>query len=195
MMIAAIKNVLSETIHDPSKHDWSLQGFGMFRLYISKEVRLHVWDMRFAWNTTTIHTHPWNFQSKILSGVIIDRTFVELDNGWGPHEKYYPYQKQQIICGPGGGKDGTPVSVKLGIYQTNVFKQDDSYIRKANDIHESIAKPGTVTLVTRKFLEDTEHAYVYYPYDQDWKSAEPRRATDTEVISMASLALEKWDEL
>ncbi len=57
----------------PEAFEWSLQGFGMLRLYLSKEVRLHVWDDRYAVkNVTTIHTHPWHFRSTVLFGELTD---------------------------------------------------------------------------------------------------------------------------
>ncbi len=56
-------------------------------------------------------------------------------------------------------------------------------------IHDTGYGDGTVSLVTRTFLEDTEHAQVYIPAGQSWVSAEPRNATDDEVERITALAL------
>ena len=62
--------LLVKTILEASRHGgisgWSLQGLGMFRLYLSHEKRLHVWDARFRTSdVSVIHTHPWHFTSEV----------------------------------------------------------------------------------------------------------------------------------
>jgi hypothetical protein len=41
---ALVKNILEKA----TSYKWSLQGFGMLRLYLSKDVRMHVWHPDFA---------------------------------------------------------------------------------------------------------------------------------------------------
>jgi hypothetical protein len=52
--------------------------------------------------------------------------------------------------------------------------------------------PGTVTIVERRFKADTEHAFVFYPRNEKWVSAEPRPATPEEVITITQIALRRW---
>src|SRR6266700_4115841 len=37
-----LKDFVKYTLQNPENHKWSLQGFGMFRVYLSPEVRLHL---------------------------------------------------------------------------------------------------------------------------------------------------------
>jgi len=177
-----------ETGGAPAGKTWSLQGMGMFRLYLSREVRLHVWDTRFiVERVSTIHTHPWDFYSHVLSGVLVDRLFRK-DDAYGDD-----YQEQEIVCGPGGGASSEARPVKLLHERDLVVRSGVGYDRSYSDIHETVPKCGTVTVVERKFREDTEHALVYFRKDRTWVSAEPRAAQDNEVRAMARMALDRWE--
>lgn len=177
-------------LEQAESHEWSLQGMGMFRHYISKEVRLHVWDARFmAPQVTTLHTHPWDFESIVLSGVMTDVMYLKAsDHLAATHEEC------QIVCGSGGGMTSEPSKpVRLMAPFTHTFTTGRSYRHVATDIHESIPRSGTVTVIHRTFRPDTEHAFVYVKRGKPWVSAEPRRATLDEVRSMALLALDRWE--
>jgi hypothetical protein len=173
-----------ERAHD---FEWSLQGFGMFRLYLSREMRLHVWDFRFAAaDVTTLHTHPWDFLSTVISGRITDRVYREISS----HPK--THMRQRIVCGPGGcATDDPPEPVCLQPYREDTFQRGQWYRLSAKQIHESIPAPGTITLIRRWFGEDTEHAHVFYPVGKKWVSAEPRKATGDEISNMRELALSR----
>jgi hypothetical protein len=182
----AIKAILERA----SAHPWSLQGMGMFRLYLSKEVRLHVWDMRFTVEkVSTLHTHPWAFSSHVLSGVMTDITFKKVDQSSDPPTHY----EQQIVCGPGGGVSADKKPVYLLPSRPTVYGEGATYTREASEIHESVPKSGTVTVIERQFLPDTEHAYVYFRLDREWVSAEPREAKKEEIEAMARMALDRWE--
>jgi hypothetical protein len=172
--------------------DWSLQGLGMFRMYLSKKVRLHVWaPSKFAVeNVSTIHTHPWDFTSTVIAGAITDVVYSDepVIVGGIAQTEHATHHKQQIVCGPGGGVSGDASWVKLFMRMRCEYKANQSYQRRANEIHESCPKDGTVTIIEREFHEDSEHAYVYYPYKKSWVSAEPRPATSDEVIAMKEIA-------
>jgi hypothetical protein len=166
---------------------WSVQGLGMFRLYLSKEQRLHVWDPRFAVeNVSTIHSHPWHFTSYVVCGRMTDLLYEERRLGF----QSATHGKQKIVCGPGGGAVGDTLEpVTLSILQEVTIEEGKSYGLTADALHESIPEPGTVTIITREFREDTEHAFVCFPWGQKWVSAEPRKATMREVEAMAERAL------
>jgi hypothetical protein len=182
----AIRQILEK----PLGHDWSLQGMGMFRLYLSKEVRLHVWDMRFSVErVSTLHTHPWGFVSHVLSGCILDRTFRKED----PSREPITHYEQQIVCGPGGGVSAEKQPVHLSLVSEHVYKEGNTYSHEASDVHESVPKSGTVTVIERSFKSDTEHAMVYFRTGREWVSAEPRRAEPHEVEAMARMALDRWE--
>jgi hypothetical protein len=185
------KLAIKQVLEHPTAHPWSLQGMGMFRLYLSKEVRLHVWDVRFTVErVSTLHTHPWGFTSHVLSGCILDRTF-EKPEASDVHPA--THWEQKIVCGPGGGVAGDKAPVLLRPLRSAINLAGDTYTHAASDVHESVPKSGTVTIIERTFQEDTEHANVYFRLDREWVSAEPRDATKEEVEAMARMALDRWD--
>jgi hypothetical protein len=189
-----VKKILQKAEH----FDWSIQGFGMLRLYLSPEVRLHVWDPERAFpGVSTIHTHPWDFRSDIVSGSISDRTYVidsELDRDsttGGPYDTDpVMYSKQRIVCGSGACPVGDAVDVSLRQRRADkAYVAGEGYYHDAREIHESLPGRGCVTLVKRRFKADTEHADVFFSLGTKWKSSEPRKATPAEIRSMCDLAL------
>jgi hypothetical protein len=186
---ASFRALIQDMLLRAETLEWSLQGMGMFRHYLSRDVRLHVWDMRFmAAEVSTIHTHPWDFTSEVLSGLVVDRLYAREDG------VFYTHHEQRIVCGPGGGCTADPPKpTRLGLPVEHPYPAGEVYVRRAEEIHETVARPGTVTVIHRRFKEDTEHASVFYRLDRTWVSAEPRRATLDEVRSMAKLALDRWE--
>ncbi len=174
------------------QYEWSLQGFGMFRLYLSKRTRLHVWVPSFAVpNVSTIHTHPWHFRSEVIAGSMVDRLYERSLLRLLPISESATHHMQKIVCGPGGCAIGNPEPVVLRHVQDLTITVGKAYSLTAEAFHESIPSPGTVTIVDREFLEDTEHAHVCFPFGTRWESAEPRRATQKEIDAMAEIALER----
>lgn len=169
-----------------SAYRWSLQGFGMFRLYLSTRTRLHVWDPEFAVpGVSTIHTHPWHFLSTVVAGRMVDRLYGRVENADPTHHI------QRIVCGPGGCAVGEPGRTTLRLLQEVAIGEGKAYGLTADALHESRPEPGTITIIDREFREDNEHAYVCFPLGTSWVSAEPRDATRDEIMSMAARAIGK----
>lgn len=179
---ALIRFILTNAL----KFEWSIQGLGMLRLYLSPSQRLHVWS-REAKRTdvSTIHDHPWDFDSLIISGSIENLIFENVPQG-------LPHLRQQILCGPGGGVCGAPEEVGLICRTRTTYGSGWSYFQKAEVIHESEPSEGAVTLITRTFRPDTEHANVFYEAGKTWVSAEPRVATAAEIERITRSALDRW---
>jgi hypothetical protein len=156
---------------------WSLQGFGMLRLYLTKEIRLHVWDSTYQVpNVSLLHDHPWDFTSVVIAGHMENRLYSQ---GHGT-----PFQYATILCGPGAGQKTEPQSILLYEYRSEQLDPGCIYHQAAEDIHASFPAPGTVTVVERFFKPDAEHARVFWPMGEQWVSAEPRPATNQEVMSI-----------
>lgn len=167
-------------------YEWSLQGLGMLRTYLAPDVRLHVWDSRHAFDDVSeMHTHPWNFVSHVIAGEVSQVRYIESDLG-------IPWQKQKIFCGIGGGLTGEPQEVKLQACYKETYGEGHVYQQNANEIHISSPLDGTVTIVERQFLEDADHAYVFFPVGESWVTAEPRMASPSEVLTITSYALHRW---
>jgi hypothetical protein len=162
-------------------HPWTLQGLGMLRLTLThdRSIRLHVWDDRFAVDDVSeMHTHPWGMRSTIIRGRVDNQRFREVP-GANLH-----FMRQAIFCGEGGGLEGEPEETDLIAYTPERYIDGQTYEQGPEEIHVSSPRRGTVTLVERKFGEDVDHAYVYWPQGQEWVSAEPRAATTDEITQI-----------
>jgi hypothetical protein len=189
------KPLVKKILENPSGFDWTLQGLGMLRTYIgSNDLRLHVWDSRFAFpDVSTMHTHPWNFHSLIVAGEVRQVRFVnpEVIGGTPPSKVF---KQQEILCGVGGGpvEGQGPKIVHFSSLSEEVYREGDVYSQLAHEIHSSYPVDGTVTIIEREMLDDTEHAFVYWDVDKEWVTAEPRPATTQEIAVICQNALKSW---
>ena len=164
---------------------WSIQGFGMLRLYLDKETRLHIWNPSAAVpDVSEIHDHPWDFVSNIICGSLTNELYRIIEE-----LPEVTMLMQQIVCGPGGHSCGTPEPVKMGLVSTRDYKTGESYAQFAPAFHRTIAAPGTITIIKRRFRENTENARVCFPLGTEWVSAEPRDATPEEISPFLQQAL------
>lgn len=179
----------------PERYEWSLQGFGMLRTYVSRELRLHVWDDRFRVpNVSDVHDHPWDFESLVLSGSLTNIPYCVVQLGDGA---YAPdHHEGRIVCGPSTdvktAERITP-DVYLSPGDVRTYGPGDVYSQKADEVHRSQCERGTVTLVARTWTgKDPERALVYWPLGTEWTSAHPRPATDRERDEICAYAYEHW---
>lgn len=181
---------------NPLKYEWSFQGLGMLRLYISRKYRMHIWcpDRAFP-NVSVLHTHPWDFTSYIVSGRI-QNVLYSCSPPYVTRPESTHYQGR-IKCGEGGGLVGDPIAVNLAPNANDLIEAGCCYSEKAEQIHESRPEPGTITIVERVFKPDAEHAFVFWPAKdgpKGWVSAEPRPANSFEVEYICKLALKNFKE-
>jgi hypothetical protein len=183
-----------EALERPELFDWTLQGLGMFRCYLTddKSVRLHIWDTRYATpGVTDMHTHPWGFTSRVLVGRVRDYVFREL-RPEEPETKFAEICKRQTVhCGV-GLVDEDPVIWPIVSSYTESIPAGDSYTRQAEQIHRSMPADGTITMVERHFDDNTEYAYVYWLANQEFVSAAPRKASTQEVREVIQNSREIW---
>lgn len=168
---------------------WSLQGFGMLRLYFGKRWRLHVWDQRAAYpRVSTIHDHlQWDFESLILSGRIVNQRFFMVDE---PHGE--PYRYMRIQTGTGGFGLEDAAWCRLWARGPETYLVGETYRQRADEVHESRPDDGTVTLVEREHTGHGDVARVFWRPGAEWVTAEPRPATPAEIRDVVGLALERW---
>lgn len=63
----------------PADHPVEAQGFGMARIRLNRELRLHLWDKALRNpEVTDIHTHPWDLYSVVLRGSIENERYTEI---------------------------------------------------------------------------------------------------------------------
>jgi hypothetical protein len=198
------KLLVKAILEKATNFEWSIQGFGMLRLYLSSEVRLHVWDDRYKVpNVSTIHDHPWHFHSYVVAGKLENQRFALMQ---GAAMNVFPLREPEyrvmtmgtIRCGVGGGlvkacAMGAEEPVVLyAVHREGPYTAMDSYNQRDKEIHESTPERGTVTIVERIFKTDTEHARVFWPRGEQWVSAEPRKATQEEILDITRYSLERW---
>lgn len=172
----------------PYDREWSIQGFGMLRTYLDadQKYRLHIWDPQAAVEeVSSIHDHPWDFTSEVISGQITNVLFLEDSFG-------LEHMAVNIRCGVGGGMIGTPEKIGLHEKSRTTYIAGMGYSQHAEELHMSLPAPGTVTLITRHFRPDNRDiARVIWPKG-DWVSAEPRPATEREIMHFTGVARKHW---
>ncbi len=172
----------------PLEHEWSVQGLGFMRTYLSDTERLHLWHHSLkVHGATELHDHPWNFTSTVILGCVNQSRYERNSSG-------RLWMKQRILCGEGGGIDGEPKRVKIFSPAIESFYAGSTYTQKADEIHKSFPLNDTVTIVTREFLEDVDHANVYYPLGGEFVSAHPRAASRAEVLFITRSVLHTYQE-
>lgn len=178
-----------DILHKPLDHHWTLQGFGMLRLYLDDEEirRLHIWDPDMAnADVSTIHNHPWDFTSEIVIGILGNQRYL-IDTSKNPLATHF---MGEIKTGEGGGRlDDDPHPVYLEPQRMELYGPGESYSQEAWECHESFPAPGTTTVITRTFSKPRDYARVFWPIGTEWVTAEPRPATEDEVIYFTVLAL------
>lgn len=177
---------------------WTVQGFGMFQLYIDTpktelmavdSVRLDLWDSAFRIpDVSDIHSHPWNFESMVVAGRLKNHRYHAL-----PEPNQPTHQRVTIKCGAGAMVKSVPSYVALIASGPQVLYAGESYGQLYNEVHKTEYTDGTVTLCHRYLVSgDVDHAYSFYEVGKEWVSAEPRAATEEEVRSACAKALARF---
>lgn len=171
---------ISELPRLVKEREWSYQGFGMLRCYLDsdKRWRLNYWIPSIAVsNVSVIHDHPWSFTSHILRGQITNIRYeiVRLT----PGSRRFAYH--EIVTGEGGGPKENPKECQLIEIGRKVYVPGTHYSQLLDEIHETSALEGTITLNDRSRPTQTHTARVFWPYGTSWVDAEPRVATAEEL--------------
>lgn len=182
-----VENILSH----PMEFDWQVQGLGMMRIYLdaSKTHRLHIWDSSLKVpGVSALHNHPWDLTSLVVAGVYKQYRYTDpVANQQGEE-----YNKVTIKCGEGAFCTTEPEKVKLFQSYLETYKERETYHQSASEIHWACPEDGTVTIVMRTPKADPDHAAVYWRGKGKWVSAEPRQATEEEIVSVCNRSLESW---
>jgi hypothetical protein len=192
----AARHFVRMILAQPHKHKWSLQGFGMLRLHLPGDMRLHVWDDRFRVpKVSDIHDHQqWGLESLVLSGSIINEKYAVKQDALLPGDEEHTHYEMTIEAGEGGGPRTLPVAVELLMLSRKFYPAGFSYRQQPEEIHRTVPDRGTVTLMQKYPVLGETGARVYWPIGTSWVSAEPRRATDEEVAEITGYALSQFDK-
>lgn len=212
-----IRLLVETLLKSPYDLKWSVQGLGMIRTYLSDAVRLHIWISDFKIpGVSPIHDHPWHLYSNVIAGVyrqrrykimetdllgqkIIDMPFAKSEHELNPTFQagvraglIEKFRTATIKCGEGAFKteDVNSVWVERGLEEE--YRVGSSYMQSKDEIHESFPLDGTVTIVTRTFTPDREHARIFWRGDGDWVDAAPRPASLSEIKLATQKSLSWW---
>lgn len=186
--VTMMKELCCKILERATVYSWTLQGFGMFRLYLRGVGRVHLWDRTFANpDVSDIHDHFWDLQSQIIAGQMTNIRYG-IERG----ETQYTHMMQTLITGEGGGLIGHPERVRLFVRVMEPLLEGDIYFQRASEVHQSLPLRGTVTVMRRDKGGSGETARVFWPIAKSWGSAEPRRATDEEILKASENALQAW---
>lgn len=190
--VVALRAVAEGILRSASRYSWTLQGFGMLRLHLPGDFRLHVWDSRFRnENVSDIHDHQqWGLRSTVVAGALVNRLYFEVAESWLGARQYHV-----VTLKPGVGThfkdDVRSVWLRTSEHATRAYMPGESYQQAPGEIHSSHPEDGTVT-VMQKFPTGDESARVFWPHGTDWVTAEPVRARPRVVEAIVGHALARW---
>jgi hypothetical protein len=187
MKYSAVQTAVIAILDRPRAYQWSVQGLGMLRLYIRDVGRIHIWDSRLRYpGVSPFHTHSWDLESTVVFGAMKNERLIEMPPD-SPMGKLF--WRKRLICGYDTREVSPPEKVILAVNSVEHYFSSDTYTQSANEIHQSIPKDGTVTLMRRVQGDHDGAASVYWPIDQEFGSAKPRDAKPLEIDAAVELAL------
>ena len=107
----AMRAMVHTILADAQMHRWTIQGFGMLRMYIPapnnpKRFRLNLWNSALAVPGVSImHDHPWDFDSWVINGNFRNVRYVE------DHYNGDDFKFMTIKCGEDGCAMSEPSKV------------------------------------------------------------------------------------
>jgi hypothetical protein len=186
-----IKKILEHATH----YEWELKGLGMMRTYLSEDTKIHVWDSRFKVPDVSLtHEHPWTFESFIIVGRLVNRRLLATPmlESAVDDPSTNPYMRSVVQCGPGGCLLAEPTLVHLHSPKEQVLAGGQRYQQRWDEIHQTYADDGTVTIVRRVDYKEPRAAAVYWPYGEEWVSSDPVMATPAKIQDIAENSLKVW---
>jgi hypothetical protein len=180
-------------LKDPFFEDrkWSLQGFGMLRMYLPGDMRLNILDSRYQYKPkpSMIHDHPWDFTSWVVCGELYNHRYAV---GPAYTEKLWNYYQRTVRPGVDPQHLGQDKIVSLCSSGSEIVRAGNSYFQEFDEVHETEFKDGTITVNSRQRGNRPDTARVFYRVGEEWISAEPRSATQEEVKDICDNALKLW---
>mgnify|MGYP001598856707 CR=1 FL=1 len=189
-----LAELVRKVLEHPEPYSWTLQGFGMLRMYLGEVGRIHVWcPARLATpGVSDVHTHFWALKSTVVSGAV--RNVRYSVRPAGPGDGAEPTHVGQLLrTGEGGGLTGEPQPVRLAQRSDESYRAGAAYEQSPDEVHRTLPSSGAVTVMERfeqRLAKKT--AWTFWPVGGEWVSAEPRLATADEVAAGCAEALRRW---
>lgn len=182
-MLKELRTLSKNILENRHSFEWSVQGFGMLRLYLPNNARFHVWDSRLRVpNVSLVHDHlQWALESRVISGVLKNIRYME---GRGE-----PYHWAQFKAGYDAKQLHDAETMLIERQAEEIYLPGDTYSQLPNEVHESRPIDSTITIMHKESTQDGETARIFWPQGTEWVSAEPRKATKEEIENICSRAL------
>ena len=200
---AELDLMVRQVLAHPEGHPWTLMGFGMLRCDLGgRDYRLNIWDRRYRTiDVASIHDHPWDLESLILSGPITNVLYEDRDRfelSTNPH--YCTHYRNTIQPGSDGVELDPPKLTELAEVSRTSYGPGEGYAQGGKEIHDSLYLTGTVTLIRRTNrateARSGDRARIYWPKaaGATWVDAIPQEATAEKVRAICDVALAMWGE-
>lgn len=165
---------------------WTIQGFGMVRFHLDDTYRINIWDLNHrVENVSDIHTHPWDFDSVVVAGDVLNQRFIDV----GYHNvvsksksikpDWLPVNHMRITPGVHGGGIEDLGLTHLVALKPETVPAGATYSQSADEIHRSLPTHLSITMNERRRVGE-DVASVYYE-GTEWVAAKPRAATAGEL--------------
>lgn len=187
-MLRPLQLAVLAILENAEQYDWSVQGFGMLRLYIRNVGRLHIWDSKLRYpGVSMIHNHSWDLKSTVVSGGLQNTKYTT------NKRRGARYDGKRLITGYHTSDVINLQPTRLAVMDLELFGPGECYEQLAAQIHQTDAKDGTVTIMER--IEDVKdgQADVYWLQGTKWGTAKPRPATHNEIVTTAERALKLFN--
>lgn len=176
-----IHRLVQQVLKHRAEFKWTLQGFGMLRTHFDGDMRMNIWDDRFAVPgiiDSSVHDHPWRFESYVVAGRVrnVRYEIVTKDN---QEMGDTSYNMQSIKTGVSGAVFGPIEPVILAAFPTESYSAGQKYSQEADEIHLSMPDRHTITINDREYKTDRTTARVFWRGEK-WITAAPREASDQE---------------
>lgn len=194
--------ILRDVLEHPLDYPWRSHGIGMLRTYLDSEKhwRLNLWHSRLLNpGISTMHTHPWSFESFVIAGELKNTRFSRRLSGrdramFG----LYPTEFWEgiIPCGDHAPKqhddgpliEGDPQRVWLAEQRTERYFHASQYQQAPEEIHDTGALNGTITVMHRTGYTEEGRASVFWPVGEPWGDAS-RATTEEDILVTCAAAL------
>ncbi len=184
-----LRRIVREVLEHPGEHRWSVHGIGMMRTYLddAREWRVNLWHpVLLNPGISTMHTHPWPFDSYVLAGQLKNLRFDRCTKGSVDAELW---NEGKIECGAGfDGLKGPPEIVTLHRREVETYKPNMTYTQLPPEIHDTNAAAGSITVIRRGEMLPGCEASVFWPVGQEWGDASREYDAD-EAEAVVALAL------
>ena len=190
-MLRPLQLVVFQILDKAVEYEWTMQGFGLLRMYIKDKARLHIWDDRLEYpNVSKIHNHSWDLKSTIISGRLFNIQYQKVDDSLNKPTHWH----SRFVCGLNTKQLAEPEAVILKRGFSERYEPGQTYSQKAEEIHLTEADRGTITLMERQLDGAFGEADLFWSIDKEWGTAKPEIADKETIHKCCGFAMKRLEK-